>query len=175
MWRNKYGDLIEEWKVGMIVARAKRYGFRDDEIPDLEQMIVPELLNANFNRELRDGATETTFVIAIIDRHLQKVLRDRSRDKRRVNYEASPLPSAEVITERDFFSLRETERIRLRIDLETIMAGLSPEEKQICAGLIRGETQTEIAGAMGKSKAAVSNAVRRLREKFQKWGLDTYL
>ena len=173
-WRNKYGKLIEEWKVGMVTARAKKYGFRDDEIPDIEQQIVPELLKVNFKPELSDGAKETTFVIGVIDRHLKKVFRDRHRNVRRANYETSCLNVEDVVTHRSFFKMRESKRTALRIDLESAMAGLSAEEKEICKGLMKGNTQTEMAKTMGKSKAAMSNAVSKLREKFRKWGLDGY-
>ncbi len=37
---NDYGNLIEKWKVELIERRARRLGFKDHEIPDLEQEIV---------------------------------------------------------------------------------------------------------------------------------------
>ena len=164
MRRNKYGRLIEEWEVGMITARAKRYGFREDEIPDLEQQIVPELLKTDFKPGLRGGAEETTFVIGIIDRHLKKILRDRYRNVRRANYEIVPINVEDVVTQHSFFKMRETERLHLRIDLETAMAGLSADEREICKGLMRGETQTNIARSMKKSKAALSEVVKHKQE-----------
>lgn len=173
--KNRYDGLIEQWKVGMITARAKRYGFREDEIPDLEQLVVPELLGADFDPELAGGAQETTFVIEVIDRQMKKVMRDRGRDVRRANYEAESIDDPFALTERTLLRMSRTERNDLRVDLERAMAGLSPEEKEICEALMKGQTQAELSRERGRSKAAMSDAVRRLREKLRKWGLDAYL
>ncbi len=171
--KNSYGELIGQWKVKMITTRAKRYGFSESEIQDIEQRIVMELLKVNFDPGLIGGAAETTFVIEVIDRQIKKVLRDRYRDVRRANYEAGPLD--DPITEHTFFKMHRDERFELLIDLERAMAGLSAVEREICEGLMRGDTQAEIAKGKKRSKAAMSEAVKRLREKLRKWGIDEYI
>jgi RNA polymerase sigma factor (sigma-70 family) len=170
----KYDGLIEGWKVDMITKRAKRYGFSDDDIPDLKQRIVPELINADFDPDKQGGAKESTFVIEVIDRQLKKVLRGRNRNVRKANYEADSIEDENVITQKSYFKKNEAERTELRIDLEKVMTGLSAEEKKICMGFMTGDSQADLAREMGRSKAAVSNAVAKLREKFKKWGFDIY-
>ena len=64
-FRNDYGDLIERWKVDLIRERSRRFFFRQDEIPDIEQIVVMELLNADHRPDIPGGASETTFVIAV--------------------------------------------------------------------------------------------------------------
>lgn len=171
--KNSYGGLIEQWKVKMITTRARRYGFTESDIPDIEQRIVMELLKVDFDPGLAGGAKETTFVIEVIDRQMKKALRDKYRDVRRANYETVPLD--EPLTERTFFKMHQGERFELLIDLERAMAGLSAEEREICEGLMRGDTQAEIAREKKRSKAAMSEAVKRLREKLRKWGIDDYI
>lgn len=171
--KNSYGGLIEQWKVKMITTRARRYGFSESDIPDIEQRIVMELLKVDFDSGLAGGAKETTFVIEVIDRQMKKALRDKYRDVRRANYETVPLD--EPLTERTFFKMHQGERFELLIDLERAMAGLSAEEREICEGLMRGDTQAEIAREKKRSKAAMSEAVKRLREKLRKWGIDDYI
>ena len=68
--------------------------------------------------------------------------------------------------------MREAERTERRLDLEKAMVGLSTEEKVICEWLKNDYSQADIAREMGKSKAAVSNAVARIRDKLKKYGLE---
>jgi len=81
--RNDYGDPLERWKVDLIRARAKRLFFREDEIPDIEQIIVMELLDVDCRPDISGGASETTFVIAVIDRQLRQIKRGGARYRRR--------------------------------------------------------------------------------------------
>lgn len=170
MYANEYGEVVARWKVEFIRTRARRLGFREDEIPDLEQDIVLELLQVDF--EEVGSACEATFVTHVIDLQLRKVLRDRKRDVRRLNHEAT---SYEDLSEDARIDPSETERIDFRLDLEAAMASLSPEEKALFEALRRGDSQAEIAGASGKPKTTVSDAVRRLRKKLRALGLDAYL
>ena len=166
-----YGGLIEAWKVSLIEVRARTYGFIEDDIPDLKQQIVFELINADFTPGLSGGAEEKTFVIGLIDRQLNKTLRDRKRNVRRANYEAD-IFEEEVVDQHSFFIADESERTNLRIDLETVISDLSASEIIICVGLMQGNSQAEIARAMGQSTSEVSRLMARLRDKLKKWGLD---
>ncbi|MFA4974803.1 MAG: hypothetical protein WC683_19555 [bacterium] len=175
MERNDYGDLIERWKVDLIRVRARRLYFRKDEIDDLEQIIVQELLKTNFKPGAEGGSSERTFVIAVIDRQLMKVKRDRRRDVRRANYESLSLEDKGVFTEKNFFSLSRTETHEAKLDVKQALMDLSPAQRAICRALGEGRTQAEIARMTGRSKAAVCADVRKLAEKFRKWGLNDYV
>ena len=165
---NDYGNLIEKWKVELIERRARRLGFKDHEIPDLEQEIVLELLEFRF----KEGpASESTLVTRIIDLQLFKILRSRKRDLRRANYEKAPV---ELLTDRSYFSMSEVTRTNLRLDIEAAMAGLSPEEEKICKALRRGENQASIARTLGKSRSRICEMVQGLRARLQRWGLGGF-
>jgi DNA-directed RNA polymerase specialized sigma24 family protein len=166
---NEYGSLIEGWKVAMIGRRARMLGFREDDIPDLEQQIVMDLLG--FEYDPTRGSSEANAVITIIDRALFNVLRDRNRDVRRVNAEAR---SFEVMTERTFFECIHGNDADVRLDLEGAMAGLSASEREMCTALLRGESQADIAQARGCTRAAVSNALQKVREALRERGIGGY-
>ena len=170
MYENEYGDLIARWKVELIGTRARKLGFREDEIPDLQQEIVLQLIDSEF--EETRGVAEATFVTRVIDLQLFKVLRDRKRDVRNINYDAV---SYENLPEDARVDRSETERVDLRLDLEAAMASLSPEERALCEALRRGDSQAEIARAQGKGKATISKAIRKLGEKLRAAGMDAYL
>ena len=152
MERNEYGGLIARWKVDLIRARAKRLYFREDEIDDLEQIIVQQLLETDFDPDVAGGASERTFVIAVIDRQLLKVKRNRRRDKRRVNYESVSLDDENFFTEKAFFALARAERHDLRLDVQQALIGLTPAERAICEALSQGHSQADIARSTGCSK-----------------------
>jgi len=171
--RNDYGSLIARWKVDLIRSRARKFNFRNDEVPDLEQTIVPELVKAPFDPNALD-ADERTFVIAVIDHQLMKVKRDRRRKVRQGDYESESLEEI-IFTERASLALGRTEPHDLKLDVQQAMATLTPVQKEICQALAEGCTQAEIARRTGRSKAALCKAVKRLRNKFRECGLGEYV
>ena len=170
---NDYGDLIASWKVGLIGQRARRLGFRNDEIRDLEQAIVLELLAVAYEPE--GPASERTFVIAVIDRQLKEILRSRYRDIRRVNREARSLDADPMIAERLAAPHCRRDLDQLACDVQAALMGLTPTERAVCVALSEGQRQADIARERGCSRAAVSKHVAQVAEKFHRWGLDAYV
>lgn len=167
---NKYGDLVARWKVDLVAVRARKFFFREDEIPDLEQVVVPELINIPFDPDVPGGATERNFIITVIDRQLLKIKRDRQRDVRRINYESASFDDA-LVTEKSFFAAGRPDRDALRLDVQEALSAMTPSERGMCQALSEGRSQAEIARLSGRSRAAVCAEVRRLREKLRACGL----
>jgi len=167
---NDYGDLIEKWKINLIVMRARRLGFTPDEIPDLQQDIVLQLLG--FEYDETQGANETTAFKRVIDRKLINALRNRNRDIRRINCDAVPL---DHVDDRTRPGPGPIERCELRLDLADAMTELTETERQVCKALLRGDNQASIAQKRGCSRTAVWNTVRRVRGKFRDAELESCL
>ena len=174
MAHNDYGDLIAEWKVNLIGMRARRFGFGHDDVPDLEQRIVPELLVLNFDPEKPNGAKEKTFIIAVIDRQLMWVKRDRERLIRRGNYETRSLDDPDL-TEKMSSAQPASDAVDLGVDIRSVLPGLTAIERRICEAITQGNSQADIARATRRSKATISGKVKKLRKKFTRWGLDVYV
>jgi hypothetical protein len=79
MKRLDYNGQVEPWKVDLIISRAKRMGFRCDEIEDAQQTIIFDVMCFRFNTTKSNGATETTALIALIDNRLKSLLRSKTR------------------------------------------------------------------------------------------------
>jgi len=158
-----YGDLIERWKVDLIRMRAKRFLFRKDEIPDLEQSIVMELMNVDYRPDAPGGASEATFVIAVIDRQLRNIKRYRAREKRRWDYEALSIEDGPNVWDEIKSLSVEQDDQGLRLDQAHAMRHVRPVEREICAALGQGQKQAAVARATGRSRAAVCEAVRTAR------------
>ncbi len=75
MFKNNYASVIEKWKVDLIVSRARRLGFRRQDLDDAQQQIVVELLSFEFDPTRSNGATEETAVTALIDHQLLSLRR----------------------------------------------------------------------------------------------------
>jgi len=172
---NDYGDLLERWKVELIGVRARRLLFPEGEIPDLEQMIVPELLKADYAPVRQGAASERTFVITVIDHLLMRTKRDRARDRRRAAFEARSLDADPAIAEKVFLQLHHAEDIGMRLDFEQALMGLAPAERAICEALMEGQSQADIARALGCTRAAVCKQVSKLADRLRRLGLDAYL
>jgi RNA polymerase sigma factor (sigma-70 family) len=166
---NDYEGLIEPGEAELIARQARRFGFRDDELPDLEQEIVPKLINARFYHN--GSACRRTFAINIINRQISNIRRNRRRGPRRAIFDATPL---EAVGEDSIPSVDGIDLLCLRLDLEDVMARLSVEESSICLSLQRGKSQTEIARAMGVCRSTVSKRIRRLAEELRKSGLGRH-
>ncbi|HRR82446.1 MAG TPA: sigma-70 family RNA polymerase sigma factor [Planctomycetota bacterium] len=175
MLENEYGDLIERWKVDLIRARARRFGFRPDDIPDLEQTIVLELLSAGYRPGLEGGAAERTFTIAVIDRQLKETLRSRRRDLRRVNHEARSLDADPAAAEEVPSPRPDSTLDGLSLDVQAAMVGLTPTERAICQALSEGQSQADIARERGCSRAAISKHIAQVALKLCGWGVDAYV
>jgi len=136
---------------------------------------VMELLGVAYRPDNAGGASEATFVTAVIDRQLKQIKRYRARERRRAGYEAQSLDGGSGASEEVASPSSGADGLALRLDVKEAILGLTPAEQAICLALSQGQSQAEIARATGRSKAAICNEVRKLREKFQWWGLDEYL
>jgi RNA polymerase sigma factor (sigma-70 family) len=172
---NDYGGLIEQWKVDLIKARARRFGFRDDELPDLEQVIVLQLIEVEYAPGDENPATERTFVRSIVDRLLARHRRDQKRDRRRASHDASSLDSGWPEADEALVELHRSYDLGLRLDVQDALAGLSPVERALCEALMQGQSRAEVARKRGVPRAAVSKQVSRLAEKFRLLGLEAYV
>jgi len=160
---NNYEKLLEPWEQRLISARARRFGFRWDELEDLEQKIVPSLVSASFQDDGR--SKRVTFLINIIDRQLRRVRRDRRRDIRRVNYEARSL---EGMSEARLGSADGIDRLCMRLDVDSALSRLSAEDRFICISLRRGESEADIARLLCISAQSMSEKMRNLAERLRR-------
>ena len=174
MQENDYGSLIERWKVDLIRAKARRFGFRRDELPDIEQMLVLELLSVTYAPAQPDGASERTFITTIIDRRLTNIRRDRRRHCRRTSYEARSLDSDTVVAEEAGLQVHHAPDPGLCLDLEQAVMGLTLPERAICQALSEGRSQTDIARGLGCNRSTICRRVASIADKLRRWGLDAY-
>ena len=173
--RNDYGSLVETWKVDLVIGRARRKGFRKDEIEDVQQEIIPAVLAFKYDVAKANGATEATALTALIDNRLAFLQRGRARqckheEKYRKLYgwadgELSPLhvyPNHE----------RQAD---LAMDVSQSVATLTPGEQAVCAALSHDRARRRIAEDLGVSRYRLDRMINGIREQFMAMGLDAWM
>lgn len=185
MTTNEYGDLIEQWKVDLIVERAKRRGFRTQHIDDAVQEIVLELLKFTFDVEKSNGATEKTVVTSIIDRRLKMMRRGERRYVRRIEVIRRQLGVEEdsddsgvrrglkldsAILEHD-----ANDQASLTIDCTAAIESLPPAAQTICRRLAAGCSLRELAAELGCDWHTAQKRVAAARVQFERAGIGVWL
>lgn len=162
MERLNYDGLVESWKVDLIISRAKRLGFRCDEMEDVQQELILDLMNFRYDAEKSNGAMETTALIALIDNRLKKLRRSETRyrahleqlkmERKQANISA---PDESWVNEvRDFV---ETFPMR---------------ERTVCHALSLGYSKHEIARMLNCGWHTIDRIVARIRQWFEERGFD---
>ena len=156
MKRFNYDGLLKQWKVKLALNRARRMGFRDDELDDVIQELALTLMGVKYHETNANGASEKTVLTSIIDRQLFKMRRDRACRER---YEARVALSGD--------ETYDNEDIRRRLDVETVVGKLDGKQRQVCDLLSQGYPKSAIAEQLGCGWHAVDRIVRDIRGQFE--------
>lgn len=159
---NRYDGLVEPWKAQLLVSRARRMGFRRQELEDAQQEIILAVLTFRFDPA--KSVNESTPLTAMIDNQLKAIRRKARRYAARV-------------TTGDALALEATTpphepAASLRLDMLAAMATLSPKELAVCVGLIHGHSIHQIACRLHRGWHTIDRAVVSIRERFASLGLD---
>ena len=164
MEENNYDGFVERWKADLIVSRARRMGFRPDEIPDVQQQIIMEVAAFRFVPAKSNGATQTTALVAMIDNKLKQICRTMVRYRLRLDrLREEPIPNP------DF---EDQQKI---MDIHDAVAALPEREQLVCKALSEGCSKREIAKLLHCGWHTVDRLIRRIRAYFEDIGLGGYL
>lgn len=173
MRHNEYDGLLEEWKVRLMVSRARRLGFRPDEIDDAMQDTVLDVLAFRFDPAKANGASEATALTAVIDNRLRMVRRAWRRYQKHVEALRVELGVDEA---RDRWPEPvEDETALLVLDVREALALLSPKERRLCRALLAGQTRADVARHAGRDWHAAARALVHVRRRFQALGLEGWV
>lgn len=172
MYSNTYEGIVDGWKADLIRERARRWGFRHEDLEDAEQEIILDVANFHFDAAKSNGAAERTALISVIDRRLCTLLRSKRRYQQHV---AEAMAEVAVDDERLAASTNSGPNGDLVIDTQEAVAALPDFERAICQSLALGYSLTEIATQLGCSRHAVRKTVTRIRQRFESLGLSDWV
>lgn len=173
--QNEYGGLVERWKVDVILDRARKRGFRPDEMEDVQQEIIPAVLAFRFDATKSNGATERTALTALVNNRLTFIQRGRARQ---LKHHERYMELIGLKNDKPFEEVPDgvsPNAVAMAFDVRESVAGLPPQEQSICAALSRGDDRVSIARAMGITRSAVNRMIGHIREQFQTGGLDAWV
>ncbi len=172
---NKYGALLEGWKLDLLEVRARRKGLRDCDLEDAEQEIVPAILNFTYDPANANGATETTALTAVIDKNLTAFQRASVRQRMRDHKYAELSGLVEGSQPREPMYPDHEPRLSRTMDVRAAVAGLTPLEQSVCAALSRGDSCLKIARDLRVTRYRLECIIEGIRDHFQDMGLGAWV
>jgi len=174
-----YLTALIEVKTRQLVGKA---GYTPDDIKDIEQDLTQDLLE-RLPKFDPAKASLNTFADRVVGRKIKSLIRDRHadmRDWRRVAYSLDEeIETDEVSTDRHEFISQdkadlqtgrydrpEAERVHLQMDVEAVLAGLTPELRRV-AVMLMTHSVAEVACELGIARSTFRDRyLARLREAF---------
>ena len=183
-----YAENLIKYKARRLVGRA---GFVRSDQEDIEQELRLDLLRrlSNFDP---NKATLNTFADRVVEHKIASIIEARKaglRDYRRQRCSLNdPLktPDGKPAERGDMLDQDATllrtgganrpadERIDLRDDIRTVLAGLPPELRRLCRRLMK-RTPTEVERETGTARGTQYESFETLRRRFEKARLKEYL
>ncbi|MCL2645402.1 MAG: helix-turn-helix domain-containing protein [Phycisphaerales bacterium] len=164
MFANNYAGMVPPEVLELIARRVRYYRIRADEHDDLQQQIVPLLMEFRYDPAISNGASETTAMTAVIDNQIKVHRRANRRHQRRIERMQTQVRESTTDATAD-----------LRLDLKNAMTQLSEQDRVICQHLAQGHTTTDIAQRLNCCRATVDHAVWRIRKTFEDTGLKIWI
>jgi len=160
MLENDYRGVVADWKVELLVRRAKKMGFRRHDLEDVQQEVILDVMKFEYDPSRSNGASEETALTAVIDKRLKMMVRGRKREQQRM----------EVIAPRQATEYPPPDGLAL--DVNDVTSRLSPDDQAVCRAMSEGECPRQIAVRLGWSWRRVEQAIARIRQHFTAAGLD---
>lgn len=163
---------------------ARKLEFSDVDRTDIEHDLLIDVLK-RFPAFNPDRAKATTFIARIVEHGIASLIRTRRAAKRDARKSVG-LPDECDLTPDEVDDIKARRRrgipahdpVRqsdLRNDLETAIAGLSPELQVLCALLFIETPISEIARLTGRPRTSVHTDIHKIRKHFEDAGLRDYL
>lgn len=164
--------VLTEEDLTTIEVNANRlvgnFGFTFQDREDIQQDLALDLLES-LPRFDATKAKRSTFVKHCIENRISKMIRSNGcqcRDHRRLkslNHEGPEDESCDPVEATG--RMPESERLALRLDMESVISSLPTDEREICE-LLPFHSPFAISKQLGRSKQQVYAAVRAIRKAF---------
>jgi len=164
---NSYRNVVPTWQVELVVRRARRMGFRADELADLQQRIVPHLAAFQFDVARSNGAAPRTALVALVDQQLKAAARASARYRRHLQRWHQVTPPRQLVVSAD--------NTALAFDVQQAVTTLPARERAVCDALATGASLADIAAQLHCSWHVVRRLVRNIHARFEALGLGDWV
>ena len=173
-------DHVLDLNLREIHYRARRLGYRfrlsPEDFEDVQQELARAVLRA-MRRYNSDYACRRTFINSILDRHCRHVARQLATVRRhKALPPGAPLPEVTNPLRIDIAGdggRTEAEKIDVRVDIETVLGGLSEQARRVGECLMT-YSPTEVAERCGIHRSTVYRFMRLIRCRMIELGVTSY-
>ncbi|MBN1341564.1 MAG: sigma-70 family RNA polymerase sigma factor [Phycisphaerae bacterium] len=161
-----YVGALEEWQIKLAIARLLHFGVPEDAWEDVMQELAIVILRFRFDPIKAHAASERTILCRRLDNRIRMLARSNARRvafHERLSVLRHPTEDADSI-----------EDAITDVEVRELLQELTPEEKDICKGLMNGESINWIARRTGQTWGTIDRRVRRIREIFRDRGFDAW-
>lgn len=164
MSRNRFEGVIEDWKYEVMLRRARRMGFRGEDLEDALQELALEVMAFVFDPVRAGARKEATVLTELVDCRLLDMRRSRKRALRRDE-------AAGRERQRDQVNFEAEERISSEAEINIFSRCLLPFDQTVLKYLKEGKTVVDIAKKLDCRWHTVAKAVGRIEEEMRLRGM----
>jgi len=160
---NRYAGILDNHLYRRIVRRARRRGFRGQDVDEAVHTVV--LYLTGFNSPAPALTAQPSCLPTIIDRQLVMLHRSRSRRQHQLEewaLRAGGVP-AETVPDQSW---------QIQEDVRKAIAALPHLEQRVCSGLLEGLSLDAIARRLGVDWHTVYRQRVQIRRHFEAFGLS---
>jgi len=162
----QYVGAMEDWQIKLAIARLRHFRVPPEAWDDMAQELAIVVFEFRFDPAKAHAASEKTILCRAMDNRIRMLARTNARrlacqdrlEQMAQQIEDTRLPEDDVVEE----------------EVRQMVASLSPLQRDICKGLMKGENALQIAKRTGKAWTTINRHIQRIGEAFAERGLDRW-
>ena len=189
-------EELDEYAVQLIRHKARqlvgRAGYTEDDRPDIEGDLTLDLLR-RLPKFDPSRASRNTFIARVVEHGVARLIERREapmRDARRCTAslndrieddEGKSVERGDLIDQDSYLestgqpAVPLADRVALRVDVDRVLATLTPEMRDLWERRAEGQTFTEISRETGIPRGTLYERMKQLRKLVEDAGLREYL
>ena len=162
----QYVGGMEDWQIKLAIARMMSFRVPQDAWEDTMQELAIVILEFRFDPDKAHAASERTILCRALDNRIRMLARGNARRLAMLDRLGRMTQSVE--------DTHTPDDIAAEAEVRQLVAGLTPQQREICRALMNGESVYRLARRTGKHYETVCRHVRRIRQTFADRGIDSW-
>ena len=162
----QYVGGMDEWRIKLAIARMRRFRVPQNSWEDTMQELAIVIHEFRFEPDKAHAASERTILCRALDNRIRMLARGNARRLAMLDRLGHMVQQVE--------DTRRPDDVAAESEVRQLVAGLTPQQQDICQALMNGESVYGIARRTGKHYETVCRHVRRIRQAFADRGLDQW-
>jgi len=162
----QYVGAMEDWKIKLVIGRLRHFRVPPQAWGDIAQELAIVVHEFHFDPSKAHAASEKTILCRAMDNRIRMLARTNARRLACLDRLAEMAQPVEDTCLPEDASVKD--------ELRQIIATLPPLQREICHGLMAGESLLQIAKRTGRAWTTINRHVRHISKAFAARGLDRW-